>query len=158
MTERCNDCAFTHGTDASNSPHTVVIANMCAITGEPFWCHVKAQACAGWAEARAERLASPNKPTGSSKASADMLCQLVTECVRLAKIEDDQNGKRPDDGGATIICELCHGKGERLIAWPIGTPAKMKQCSDCEGSGKLNADGTPFESTPNDSAASEYRL
>jgi len=36
-TERCHDCAFTHGTEASNSPHTLVIANMHPDTRRLRW-------------------------------------------------------------------------------------------------------------------------
>ena len=86
---RCHDCAFTHGTEASNSPHTVVVANMCAITGEVFKCHVNEdEPCQGWAEARAARIASPMKPRSAVVESADMLCQVVGECIRLAKADE----------------------------------------------------------------------
>ncbi len=93
MKTRCNDCAFTHGTEASNSPHTVVIANMCAITGEVFECHIdKNEPCTGWAEARSARVSSSHKPSTSAVGIADMLGQLTGECVRLAKIEDEKAG------------------------------------------------------------------
>ena len=91
---RCNDCAFTHGTEASNSPHTVVVANMCAITGEVFECHVNVGLpCAGWSDARANRIISAYKAAPSAAASADMLCQLVSECIRMAKIEDENHAE-----------------------------------------------------------------
>ncbi len=90
MAERCHDCAFTHGTEASNSPHSVVVANMCAITGEVFHCHINETPCAGWAEARAMRIASPIKPIPLSLVSAGMLVDLVSECIRLAKSEDEK--------------------------------------------------------------------
>ncbi len=97
---RCNDCAFTHGTNASNSPHTLVVANMCALTGEVFECHVsKESPCVGWAEARAARIASANKPRPSVIESADMLCKLVGECIRLAKAEDDAHAQALRDAG-----------------------------------------------------------
>lgn len=86
---RCHDCAFTHGTEASNSPHTLVVANMCAITGDVFECHInKDEPCAGWAEARAARRDSI--PSEASRLIADMACELVSECVRLAKVEDER--------------------------------------------------------------------
>ncbi len=90
MKPRCLDCAFTHGTEASNSPQTLVVANMCALTGEIFQCHVnKDEPCQGWAEARAARIASPYNPSVEDIAIAAMLCELTSECVRLAKVEDD---------------------------------------------------------------------
>ncbi len=88
--KRCNDCAFTHGTEASNSPHTLVVANMCALTGEVFECHInKDEPCQGWAEARAARKASGKELSPHSLSIASMLGELTSECVRLAKIEDD---------------------------------------------------------------------
>lgn len=93
--KRCNDCAFTHGTEASNSPHTLVIANMCALTGEVFECHInKDEPCRGWAEARIARIASPCSPSMGDIVIAGMLGELTTECVRLAKAEDYRAGFR----------------------------------------------------------------
>ncbi len=91
MTSRCHDCAFTHGTEASNSPQTLVVANMCALTGEVFECHInKDEPCQGWAEARAARIASAHNPSVSAIATAAMLGELTSECVRLAVAEDDK--------------------------------------------------------------------
>ncbi len=94
MTTRCHDCAFTHGTEASNSPQTLVVANMCALTGEIFECHVnKGSSCFGWCEARVARMASPHNPSVGAIATAAMLGELTSECVRLAVAEDDKAHK-----------------------------------------------------------------
>src|SRR6185503_13164723 len=56
------------------------------------------------------------------------------------------------------ICELCEGRGERLIAWPPGSMATMKECSDCEGSGRLNNDETPYNGPDNTPALEALKL
>lgn len=45
--------------------------------------------------------------------------------------------------GLKLFCELCNGKGERFVAWPMGSIPKLVTCCDCEGSGELNENGTP---------------
>ncbi len=52
---RCNDCAFTIGTEASRYPSTVVISHMRAMTGDLFECHINPGSCVGWVQAVAER-------------------------------------------------------------------------------------------------------
>lgn len=49
---RCGDCAFTPGTEANLFCLTPAKAEMCAMIGEPFWCHVgkERRLCAGWVE------------------------------------------------------------------------------------------------------------
>lgn len=49
---RCNDCAFTPGTEANLSNLTSHKASMCAMIGEPFFCHIgkEQKLCAGWVE------------------------------------------------------------------------------------------------------------
>ena len=41
----------------------------------------------------------------------------------------------------TKLCSLCEGRGKRLVRWPPDSPAVMKECCDCRGSGRLNMDG-----------------
>lgn len=48
---RCEDCAFTAGTDANKSDITRLKARLCVEAPEPFHCHLREGLCAGWAEA-----------------------------------------------------------------------------------------------------------
>lgn len=51
----CRSCAFVEGTFPNGCPETVMDALMCAVTGEPFFCHYDmkdgkpTKLCAGWA-------------------------------------------------------------------------------------------------------------
>lgn len=55
--ERCHDCAFREGTEASRSEITQIKARLCLETMEPFNCHVAPAAiCKGWADAAETRL------------------------------------------------------------------------------------------------------
>lgn len=48
MLERCNDCAFTRGTNANKSELTKIKIGLCLDTDEPFDCHVRPGLCAGF--------------------------------------------------------------------------------------------------------------
>jgi hypothetical protein len=49
---RCDDCAFTAGTDANKCDITKVQAKLCAESGEPFYCHInEGSLCAGYIDA-----------------------------------------------------------------------------------------------------------
>lgn len=49
---RCDDCAFTAGTNASKCEITRIQSRLCAESGEPFYCHVRTESlCAGYVEA-----------------------------------------------------------------------------------------------------------
>ena len=49
---RCNDCAFTPGTEANGFEWTRIKAQLCAMTGDRFDCHVNPGQCQGWLEAK----------------------------------------------------------------------------------------------------------
>lgn len=93
MKTRCNDCAFTIGTQASKAPHTAVVARLCAMTAEPFDCHVSPGACVGWAEEVAERKRTGAllEPGSSAFQTAQMCGEMLTTLVDLAARE--QGGK-----------------------------------------------------------------
>ncbi len=80
---KCGDCAFIPGTNASNSPNTLVVAHLCALTGEPFDCHLVPGPCAGWIEAVKARKASPLKPSAIQLQIADGKVQMA-QMERLA--------------------------------------------------------------------------
>lgn len=48
---RCDDCAFTPGTEANKSGNTQIKVYLCAQNAVPFYCHKREGLCAGWAEA-----------------------------------------------------------------------------------------------------------
>lgn len=48
---RCEDCAFTAGTRANESPDTKLKTYLCVQNAVPFYCHMHEGLCAGWAEA-----------------------------------------------------------------------------------------------------------
>lgn len=81
---KCGDCAFIPGTDASNSPNTLVKAHLCALTGETFDCHLIGGPCAGWVEAVKARKASPLKPTALQLQIAGYSAELMTQMERLS--------------------------------------------------------------------------
>ncbi len=67
--ERCKSCAYRGGSIPNGCAETVMDAIACAVTREPFWCHLRFHAdgspmdlCAGWAALQsssvAERLRS----------------------------------------------------------------------------------------------------
>ncbi len=89
---KCGDCAFIPGTEASNSPNTLVIAHLCALTGEPFECHLVPGPCAGWVEAVKTRKASPLKPNPVQLHIAEASKGLMHEMVRLAVAEQEKHG------------------------------------------------------------------
>jgi hypothetical protein len=47
---RCDDCAFTAGTQANGSAVTRLKARLCVENALPFYCHKREGMCAGWAE------------------------------------------------------------------------------------------------------------
>lgn len=87
---KCGDCAFIPGTNASNSPDTLVIAHLCALTGEPFDCHLVPGPCAGWVEAVKARKISPLKPTAGQLSIANGSKELMHQMVRLAVAEQEK--------------------------------------------------------------------
>ena len=86
---KCGDCAFIPGTEASNSPNTLVKAHLCALTGEPFDCHLTGGPCAGWVEAVKARKRSPLKPTETQKEIARRSGELMNHVERLALSEQE---------------------------------------------------------------------
>jgi len=86
---KCGDCAFLPGTNASNSPETLVVAHLCALTGEPFDCHLVPGPCAGWVEAVRARKRSPLKPSATQLSIANNSKELMHQMIRLAVA--DQN-------------------------------------------------------------------
>ena len=58
MARRCNDCAYTDGTEANATPLTVALARECTKARHAFWCHKSGETwfgghdhlCAGWFE------------------------------------------------------------------------------------------------------------
>ena len=48
---RCDDCAFTAGTNANKSENTRMKTYLCSQNAVPFYCHMREGLCAGWAEA-----------------------------------------------------------------------------------------------------------
>jgi hypothetical protein len=77
------------GTEASNSPNTLVIAHLCALTGEPFDCHLTGGPCVGWAEAVKARRVSPLKPSATQLSIAAASKELMHHAERLALAEQD---------------------------------------------------------------------
>lgn len=90
MTIKCGDCAFIPGTQASNSPNTLVIAHLCALTGEPFNCHLLDKPCAGWVEALAARKRSPLEPSAMQLSIAEGAKGIMFHCERLAVAEQEK--------------------------------------------------------------------
>lgn len=92
---KCGDCAFILGTEASNSPNTLVVAHLCALTGEPFYCHlVEGQLCAGWVDAVKARKISPLKPSPLQLEIANGAKEVMAQMERLALAEQ----VRKEDG------------------------------------------------------------
>ncbi len=51
--ERCNDCAFTAGTEPNLYPPSKLRADLCLMNGEPFYCHKGDKpVCQGWIDER----------------------------------------------------------------------------------------------------------
>lgn len=96
---KCGDCAFIPGTEASNSPNTLVKAHLCALTGEPFDCHLVHGPCAGWVEAVKARKLSPLKPSAVQLDIANHSKELMTQMERLALAE--QSAKPAERKGRT---------------------------------------------------------
>lgn len=95
---KCGDCAFIPGTEASNSPNTLVIAHLCTLTGEPFECHLVPGPCAGWVEAVRARKISLLKPTAMQLQIAQGGKELMFHCERLAVAEDRKAAGSPTPG------------------------------------------------------------
>lgn len=47
---RCDDCAFTPGTQANSCSSTRLKTKLCVDAAVPFYCHKRDGLCAGWAE------------------------------------------------------------------------------------------------------------
>ena len=90
MNIKCGDCAFIPGTQASNSPNTLVKAHLCALTGEPFDCHLVMGPCVGWVEAVKARKISPLKPTAMQREIANGSKELMAQMERLALAEQER--------------------------------------------------------------------
>lgn len=85
---RCDDCAFRAGTDASTCARTVLLANLCAESGEIFNCHRREGICAGWAakinELGADWLkAQPAWKQTMRRGMIDLIHKSGTEAVDL---------------------------------------------------------------------------
>jgi TorA maturation chaperone TorD len=89
VTVKCGDCAFIPGTEASNSPTTLVVAHLCALTGELFYCHLTGGPCAGWVEAVKARKVSPLKPSETQLSVAAASKELMHHAERLALAEQN---------------------------------------------------------------------
>jgi hypothetical protein len=102
---RCSDCAFTPGTSASKSAHTVFKAQLCVLARDPFFCHEEVEAemvdgepvyrqkegtqpraCAGWVEAVAAAGAQP-----------DWRVSLAAEFLKLLEIAEDGGEEWDED-------------------------------------------------------------
>lgn len=56
MSERCKDCAFTPGTVPNLYWPSKMRADLCLISGEPFYCHHgEKPVCKGWIEERRQQ-------------------------------------------------------------------------------------------------------
>lgn len=75
MKTRCGDCAFTPGTDAHGSELSRATADLCVISGEPFYCHRANEA--GRLEPRVD-------PTGEP-----VLCRGFVEAFAAQGAQDD---------------------------------------------------------------------
>lgn len=74
--DRCATCAFRPGTEASETPGTMLTAQLCVLSGERFECHETDRAgepCIGWQRAVEARGAIPE---WRRKAGAAMLALL----------------------------------------------------------------------------------
>jgi hypothetical protein len=89
---RCAGCAFTPGTPANQSPRTVLVAQLCVMARDPFFCHenvdgeiidgvaqywpkegTQLRACAGWIEAVAALGPEPEWRAGLAAEFLEML-------------------------------------------------------------------------------------
>lgn len=84
MTARCHDCAFTRGTEANRTDHTLMAATLCVLAHEPFMCHVEDRVCAGYVEA--SKVFAPERPNEYARQMGD----LFSECVRLTVAEQEK--------------------------------------------------------------------
>lgn len=95
--ERCLTCAYRSGTKASASKSTQLTAQLCALSGEPFYCHeemiplgaddsARTVVCAGH---EAAVLALGDIPDWQCALAASMLAQICGTCY-------DPLGEAPD--------------------------------------------------------------
>ena len=90
---KCGDCAFLPGSDASNSPNTLVKAHLSALTGEVFECHLVPGPCKGWVEAVRLRKISPMKPTETQIEIAATSVRIMDHMERLAMADQEKHGR-----------------------------------------------------------------
>lgn len=94
MKARCGDCAFTPGTEAHGCEPTQVTADLCVLSGEPFYCHRAGKD--GAIEARTDGSGEPVLCRGFVEAFTaqgpvkEWQAAVASECLRV--MEDAKAG------------------------------------------------------------------
>lgn len=73
--QRCDDCAFTPGTDAGRCEWTQLKAGLCVISSEPFFCHRRGSPqplCVGYIQALENHQQEPEWRRDVARACLEM--------------------------------------------------------------------------------------
>lgn len=106
MRKHCGNCAFVAGTEANRAEHTTLIAQLCVMASEPFYCH---RAKDGELEARIDHRGEPVLCRGFVDALAargqvpDWHKAIAVESLRI--LQDAKDGKviTPDEATARTL-------------------------------------------------------
>lgn len=85
-TARCDECAFTEGTQAHGTSHTRLLAQLCVMGRSEFTCHVDDRPCRGWAAAVQ---AGESEPEGWKRKVSALCMEALND-----EICDLKQGKR----------------------------------------------------------------
>jgi len=70
---RCEDCAFTPGTEANLYVPTQTITELSVLGHIPFYCHKRAGMCAGWIEAVSKQKQPPDWKSRLAQRMIDLI-------------------------------------------------------------------------------------
>lgn len=86
----CATCAFRPGTEANQTEHTVMLAQLCVEGGRSFDCHEQPQLCRGFIAAINLRGVPEGKAAERWAVVAGDAADLIARCIDAAKDEQDQ--------------------------------------------------------------------
>lgn len=96
--ERCGTCAYRPGTEANRSEITLLKAQLCLESGEPFLCHEdpsRRAICKGWADAFESRLkAGKLKEEPERRKMAAFFADLISDAEQSVLRSQAEEAKR----------------------------------------------------------------
>ena len=115
---RCDDCAFSAGTEANSCSVTRLKAKLCVDAPVPFYCHRREGLCAGWAVAVTTKEAS-----GFYEHLAPWKPAVMNKCLDVIAINEEKDTKGEPITDRSVIQDIINVMG-------IERPDFLKESAD----------------------------